>query len=288
MILVQNIAKISCLALSLAAFFFLNACDSDDQNDEAPVVSAYGQNLFQSDIDGMIPDDLSETEKAALEEEIINNWIQQQVVLNKVNNDISDVSKKIEQRIEKYRTDLLLFEFEKQAINNRLDTIVSEKEITNYYKNNIKEFELDDYLVQAIFVKAPKSAPDIDKVNFWFRSKDSTDMVKLKEWSSLNAVNFYYDDESWLYYNEIQKMLPQEMVLNSGYFILNKLARKYESEDFVYFFRVLDFRTGISPLEFEKENIKTRIIQMRITTLREELREEIINDAFDNNQVKRY
>lgn len=266
----------------------MSSCGGDESSNEDPVVSAYGQNLYQSDIDGMIPDDLSDSERAALEEEIINNWIQQQIVLNLAEDNLSEVSKKIERRIEKYRTDLLMFEYEKQAINRRLDTIVKEKEITEYYKNNIKEFELDDYLVQAIFVKAPKSAPDLDKVNFWFRSKDSSEIVKLKEWSSLNAVNFYYDDESWLYYNEIQKMLPQEMVLNSGYFILNKLARKYESEDFVYFFRVLDFRTGISPLEFEKENIKTRIIQMRITTLREELREEIINDAFDNNQVKRY
>jgi len=269
----KYIVKISCRGCIVAVLFFIFSCSSESENLGQPLAKVYDKTLYASDIDKMIPEDLSPDEATSLRKELVNNWIKQQVILHKSQTEVKDAEKLIQARIEKYRTSLLMYEYERRWVELKLDSTVTNDAITNYYKENIKDFELDDYLVKAILVKTRKSADDIDKVNLWFRSKDSVSI---------------YDESSWLYYDEIEKMLPQEMVLNKSYFVVNKLARKYEGEDYVYFFRILDFRTGISPLDFEKDNIKTRILQMRITKLRDELRKEIIEDAYKNDEIKRY
>ncbi len=277
----------------MAVLFLLNSCSGDKEADKAQargkvVAEVYGKQLTESDLDEMVDPRLEGLDKEMRRTALIENWITQQIVLHKAESELPNADQLINEKIEKYKTSLLMYEYEKRLVQKHLDTTVSDKEIAEYYKENIDDFELDDYLVRAILIKAPKDAEDLDKVNFWFRSSDSTNLQEMTEWAELNADNFYYDNESWLMYDEIQKMLPQEMVLNKKYFIVNKLSRKYEGENYVYFFRILNFRTGISPLEFEKNNIKARILQLRITKLRDKLRKEIIEDAYNNEKVLRH
>ncbi len=277
----------------MAVFFLLSSCGGGDgETDTKPkgkvVAEVYGEQLTEKALEEMVDPRLEGLDKDMRRSALIENWITQQIVLHKAKTELPNADKLINEKLEKYKTSLLMYEYEKRLVQKHLDTTVSDKEISNYYKENIDDFELDDYLVRAILIKAPKDADDLDKVNFWFRSNDSTHIQEMTDWAGINADNFYYDNESWLMYDEIQKMLPQEMVLNKRYFIVNKLSRKYEGEDYVYFFRILNFRTGISPLEFEKNNIKARILQLRITKLRDKLRKEIIEDAYNNEKVLRY
>ena len=86
----------------------------------------------------------------------------------------------------------------------------------------------------------------------------------------------------------LKKCCQKKWFITNKINIINRWARKYEDEEFVYFFRVMDFRTGISPLEFEKENIRSRILQMRIAALRDALRKEILNEAYNSDEIKRY
>ncbi len=283
--IVSRICRASCSAVLLVLLF---GCNSSDEEEGTVIAEAYGKTLYQEELNEAIPaNGLTETERTKRQQEYIDNWLMQQVLAEKAKAYNVSISSSIKSKIEKYKTSLMMYEIERVYIEENLDTIVSEKEIETYYKKNIKDFELDDYLVNAIFIKAPIDAPDLNKVNLWFRSSDSSDIQLMKKWNKEHAAHSYYDPESWMYYDEIQKMLPAEMIINKRYFIVNKQARKYEAEDFVYMFRVINFRTGISPLEFEKKNIKSRILQMRIAKLRQQLKTDINNDAKDHSSINR-
>lgn len=282
---ISRICRASCSAVLLVVLF---ACSSSEESEGVVVAEAYGNKLYQEELNQAVPaNGLTEIERSKRQQEYIDNWVMQQVLTEKAKTFKVSLGPTIQSKIEKYKTSLMMYEIERQFIEENLDTTVSDKEIESYYKENIKDFELDDYLVNAIFVKAPVDAPDLNKVNLWFRSSDSADIKLMQKWNKENAAHAYYDPESWLYYDEVQKMLPAEMIINKRYFIVNKQARKYETEDFVYMFRVINFRTGISPLEFEKKNIKSRILQMRIAKLRQQLKTDITNDAKDNSSISR-
>ena len=229
------------------------------------MAEVYGQVLYESELAEMMPSRIEPNMQDQVREEIIEDWIQQQIIVGKAKSELKNVEKRIQTQLNKYRANLLMYEYEKYALTAKLDTVVRDSQIRQYYKDNIDDFELDDYLVQAIFIKASKDAPDLNKVNNWFRSNDTLKFEQMKSWSADHSLNFYFDNESWLHFDDVKKMLPDEMIYNKQIFIINRLARKYADEDYVYFFRILDFRTGISPLEFERNNIKSRILQMRIS-----------------------
>ena len=175
------------------------------------MASAFGKHLYESDLKAMETDGpLSEQER----ENYIDDWVRQQVLLNKAKSELKGIERKIQHQLEKYKANLIMYEYEKYKIDQRLDTLVTSEEILKYYEENTEDFELNDYLVRAIFAKAPKSAMELNKANLWFRSNDSLDHEKLKAWSSREAVKFYFDNESWLYFEDIKKMLPKEMVYN--------------------------------------------------------------------------
>ena len=61
----------------------------------------------------------------------------------------------------------------------------------------------------------------------------------------------------------------------------------FEDENFIYFINITDFtlKDAISPLSFEKEKIKTILLNLRTIDLRNKLREDLYNDAIKAQQV---
>ena len=59
---------------------------------------------------------------------------------------------------------LITYIYEKELINQKLDTIVSETEIAEYYTNHPQNFLLKDNIIKVVYVKVAKNAPKIDKL----------------------------------------------------------------------------------------------------------------------------
>ena len=101
--------------------------------------------------------------------------------------------------------------------------------------------------------------------------------------------NFYYDAENWIYFDDILKEVPLQDI-NKDKFILKRSKIRFEEGGFYYFLNIIDYKlkNSISPLSFERNKIKDRIINIRIRALREEIRKEIITNAYANDKVKIY
>ena len=264
------------------------SCIAGKEEEREKVAKVYDKILYKDDLDELIPENIPSEELERVKEEIISNWINQNIVLYHAEKELPESQKMIERQIEKYRTSLLMYEYEKQLAIRYLDTTLNYNEIKTYYENNIDDFVLDDYLVKVIFIKSWSQAPELENVYGWYKSNDTIKLEKLNQWCLDNAMDFYNDNESWLYFNDIQKMLPQGMIQNKDYFVRNNMSISFETDEFVYFLRILDNKTGISPIDIEEEKIRSRILQVRIAELRQKLREEIVNDAYKNNKVTRF
>ena len=76
--------------------------------------------------------------------------------------------------------------------------------------------------------------------------------------------------------------------INKDRFILKRSKTRFEENGFYYFLNIIDYKlkNTISPLNFERNNIKERILNMRIKELRESIKNDIIENAYENNSVE--
>jgi len=195
----------------------------------------------------------------------------------------------IDRRIEEFRNDLLIHQLENQRIETELDTNVSSTEIESYYKEHQADFQLNDYLVKVLYLKIPLDAPDIDKIGGAYKLRKDEDIETIDEYAKIYASNFYYDLDSWIYFDDILKEIPLHDI-NKDRFILKRSKIRFEESGFYYFLNIVDYKlkNSTSPISFERENIKARIINLRIKDLREKIKNDIIKNAYENGNVTIY
>ena len=92
-----------------------------------------------------------------------------------------------------------------------------------------------------------------------------------------------------MYFDELTKEIPLKDI-NKDKFITRKSKIRLDENGFYYFLNVIDYKlkNTISPLEFEKDNIRQRILNIRIKELREELKKDNIQKAYNEKSVEIY
>lgn len=265
----------------------LFACNSSEQVDKHAIARVYDQYLFQEDIIELVPEGTEVDDSLNIVRGYVKNWIQQQLILNKAEMNLTEEKKDVEKQLEAYRNSLLIFTYEKELVRQRLDTTVTDKEIEDYYQKNQQNFELKDYIVKVLYVKLDVNAPQLDKVKKWFRSGKPESRQKLEEYCYQFAVNHFMDEHVWLYFDDMLKEIPIE-TYNKEQFLRQKKTVEHQDDNFIYLLKILDYRLkdSTSPLSLERDNIRNIIINQRKVGLINRMKQDIYQDAVARNNLE--
>ena len=100
---------------------------------------------------------------------------------------------------------------------------------------------------------------------------------------------FHLNDEQWIFFEGLKNEVPIIVSQTKGYL---KNIKNIEVEDSLsfYFISIKDYRlkNDLSPLSFEKQNIKNIIINKRKLSLINKIRSELYQEAFMNKDVEIY
>ena len=118
-------------------------------------------------------------------------------------------------------------------LRQKLDTLVEDNEIEEYYKDNQSNFVLGEPLMKGLFIKIPTSAPEIYKLRQWYRSDNTENIKKLEGYCFRYAAVYDHFNEGWVNLNEVLRMIP------SGELYVNAIeSRKYleirDNENFYF------------------------------------------------------
>lgn len=195
----------------------------------------------------------------------------------------------VEAQLEEYRTSLISYIYESEWINQRLDTNVTEKEISDYYNANSQNFELKNNILKVVYVKVPREAPKLDKLRNWFRSSSEKDKRLLADYCYQFATDFRFDEENWIIFDELIKSVPIR-TYDKEHFLRNNRELEVTDSSSVYLIRIIDFKIkeSLSPLAFEKENIKALILNKRKLELIRDMEKKSIEKAILNKDVEIY
>jgi hypothetical protein len=190
-------------------------------------------------------------------------------------------------RSESYAGDLAQFQLEEMYTKKALDTVVTMNELKKYYDAHQDEFLLNDYIVKALYLKIPKELDfRSEDVHINYLLKNDKDLAEINSYAKLYALNYYFDDSSWIYFDELAKDIPLSKY-NVDNIVLNRTKTYFSDDDHWYFLNILDYKlkNEAPPLEFLKDRIRNIIVSQRLNELRKKKEKELLNDLKKKHEV---
>mgnify|MGYP001205424615 FL=1 len=277
------------LVYILAIVISISCQLNDSDVNEEKIASVNNELLLISDLTDIIPQGLSKEDSISFLNQFVLNWIKDQLVLQKAEELLPDKTKNVAKKLEEYRISLLSYEYEEIYIKKRLDTVVAESEITNYYNIHKDDFILKDYLVKCLLLKCGIENPEIEQIKKSYLLKNEEDESILRNYAQKFNDELYLNEDEWIYFDELIKKVPIAEY-NKRKFIIKKKKLFFEENNLLYFINIFDYKLkdDISPLSFEKEKIKSIILNIRMNELRKNLRMDLYEDALKNNSLENY
>lgn len=276
--------SILCLTLLLLTV----GCDVFKETDERSIIAQVKEHkLYLDDLVEALPEDLSEADSLNFTTGFIESWATQMLLLDKAELNLPEDEKNVEAQLEEYRTSLIIYKYQRQLIKQLLDTTITEQQISEYYNNNKDNFELQSNIARALLVTLSKDSKDVEKVKKWIRSSKEEDREKLEEFCTQHAKSFHLNDHTWVPFDELLSKIPKTSYLNVNYFSTYKYANVQDSTaHYLINVKEIKFKNSVSPIEFEKKNIKNILLNQRKLTLIKKLEDDILEQAANKNEFQ--
>ena len=254
---------------------------------ERVIARVYDRYLYADALRNLVPPGTSKNDSLTIIRSYVDNWIKQQSVLKRAEDNLDEERKDVEKQLEEYRNSLITYIYESELVKQKLDTSISEQEIEKYYNDHPNNFQLKNNILRVLYFKLPKTAPKMDKVKKWYRSEDAKDRKQLEEYCYQFASDYYFNDEEWILFDEILKKVPirtydQEQFLRNNRFI------EIPDSNTVFFVNIKGFKIkeSLSPLSFERDNIRNLIINKRKLDLINAMEKDAYDDAIQQKEIE--
>jgi hypothetical protein len=274
-------------AISLLATLLLLSSCSRNVDEQPVLVSVYDQKLYASDLQGIVPPGLSPEDSLAIVDNYIEQWIRQAVILDKAS---KNVDNSFDRELREYKNSLLVYNYERQIIDQLIDTSVTDLQIQEYYSQHKADFTLRSSIVKAVYVIAPLKSPAVAKLKKIVArgSFSERDIIELEETASRYGCSGFYDAETWIPFHALQNAVPIT-AYNESLFLKQHRAITLSDDSLFYAARILDYKVtdDISPLDLQRDNIRAVLLNHRKVELLENLRSDLLREAESGGHVKR-
>mgnify|MGYP006075420035 CR=1 FL=1 len=276
--------------LIFIALTFISACTlfENEVPETKIVVSAFGKNLLLDSLCVRIPNDLSFEDSTLLSERIIEGWVRENVLLAQAEANINEFSRAFEASVVSYRNALLVTQFEREFIASRVDTEVLDDEIEKFHSQYPELFILKEHVLRAVFFEINTEEEMLDSARVWLTKADSSSVPKLEQWCIERGAHFALDVDYWWFLSDMLDAIPMQVYRIEDQ-LKNRRLIEFTDNDTRYLLRILEhqLKDFPSPIYIARERIEDLIIQERRRTVLENLRDDLVRDAWANGEIIR-
>ncbi len=270
--LLNNLTK---FIIILSCVFAVVACGKPNKGKpEKPLATVFGKSLYPSDIEG-IGAGISAKDSALLVNSYIENWAKEQLVMAIAEQNIPD-DLDVNKLVEDYRKSLIRYTYEQKLVEQRMDSVVTDKEIEQYYRSALDQYQLDKTIVNGYFVKLSKDAPEQDSLKSWWKMTTTSDKQKLTDYCRTYADKFLIEDSIWVSVDYLAAEFPVSTLKEGS--VSSSLTTVVNTTDYIYLIRVNKVvRQGeVAPISYVKDKIEKIILRKR----KFELLDNMINELY--------
>lgn len=279
--------KIFALFFTVCILMFFYSCKSDSNSDKL-LAKVGKKELHLSDI--YFPENMEQSDSLIFLKNNVEKWVMEQLVYAEALENLSEEKKaEIEKQVDKIHSNMLVSAQEEKVIADSLKTNISDEELIEYYNANSNDFKLTENIVKLMYVKLNKKNSDLDGFKKLLKDNSSGKKAELLKKAQNESLNFFLEDNVWLYFNDILKEIPIKTENQEAFLKENKYF-EVSTDSIVYLVVFKDYMLSNSPAPFimVKDRIESIIFAMKKNNFLSVYRNKLYQEASKNKKIKIY
>lgn len=259
----------------------LAGCDYFQKSSKEVVLAeCYGKYLYESDLKGIVPKGASIMDSIQRVSNFIDSWVRRQVLLHQAEINLDKEALDLNKQMEEYRNSLVIYAYESQLINQKLDTLVSEDEIAEYYEQNKGDFQLRNTMVRVAYVIIDENSKQKANLKKLLSDPDTLMLQNIDIQATYYAVKSYLDVDQWMRLDELTSIVPIQIFNTESFLKKNKFV-SFDMNEYTYMVRFVDYllEESTSPMEMVRDNIKSVILARRKQAMINKMQEALYEKA---------
>ena len=275
----MNFKKLLALAVLASALCSCNAVSLLIHDSE--VVAKCGKNrLYASEVYPLIPEGAGEEESEAIIRQYATSWATRLLYADVAAAQLPKADLDIEREIEEYRAELLRFRYEKNYVEDRLDTLISEDQLEECYKSNASRFVLKSPILKVRYLSIDAQSPVRNSIQRKMMSSDYADLVEADSLARGAAQKYLDYSEQWVEASEIAAEFGVETEKMLAAYRDGKIQLSWPRTGEMKIAFVYDIRrSGPSPLEYCEPEVRELILSERRRELLSSLERDLLENA---------
>ena len=251
------------------------------------MASVNEKKLFLSDIIENLPHQLEDS--LYFVEKFMNNWIRNELMLSYAEINLNMDLLKFEKQIEDYRASLLIYAYKQELLNQNFDTSIALSEIVEYYNQYKEELKLSKSIFKGRFIKVDKTAPNLNRLNKWYKLDTERSIEKLEDYCHQFAKEYDLNSNKWQYFSITNNKLPT-IIEDEDHFLRNSKSAYFDDDYYRYYIFIKEYKLkgSLSPLAFEKNKIKTILINKNKVAYLNQIEDELYQNDLSKKKIKIY
>ena len=263
------------------------SCKQGDTNSDDVIARTNSQVLLKSEVLAAMPISLSEEDSVTFVSSYVENWLRSTVLYEKAIDNVRDRDSVLAKQVDLFRKELFINTYEQLFLQQKLDTLIPQKEIDAYYAEHKNEYLLERPVVKAILIVFPlQKKTEIANVEKIIFAKKGYDIDDLKDYCFRYCQKFSFSEE-WVDIAAVRQELPFDVrseKLNVGKY------DKFVDTANVYYLKITEQIPAGHPMpvQFAHDKIAKILLQSRKVELLKNMRNKVYQDALHKNQFEVY
>jgi len=277
------------LYTAIMVILLFAACHSaDPHKGRIPLAGVDDTYLYKDEVDLMYAVNGNGEDSIAYVESYIKKWIIETLFYNKAQENVA-LDNDIERRVEMYRRNLILNDYQEKLVVQQLEPTLSNSEILDFYNSNLSMFDAEESLMKGYFLKVPSNSPRINDLRKWCVGKSEEDFEKIEKYCLTKDAVFECFFEEWLPIAGIAAKTPlTEYQLKER--LLRKKTIEFNDNSSIYFISAdtLIMEGDSKPVEMVSGEIKELLLNSKMTRFIKERKSALYDEAVQNNSIRIY
>lgn len=275
----------------LPAMLILSSCNAISSliHDDQVVAKVGKEKLYKSQLERLIPDMISREDSSLMAQRFIHSWAMDRLYMEVAESELSKTEIDVEDELEAYRMSLVKYRYEQRYISDRLDTLVTDDQIREYFEAHQEDYVLQRPVMKVRFLHMMKDAQDVDRMIELMCSDEYEDLAQLDTMVKSKALRYFDKSDIWMDASQVADEFGMEYkeMLSAMNNNLIKLESK-DRGDLMAAFVVDIQREGYEPLDFCAPGIRDIILSNRKRELVNSLERDLLDNALESKNFEIY
>lgn len=279
------------LVVVIGFSILFTACTLFNSNSKTKAIARVNSDyLYIEDIVNLVPPGISKEDSIVIVRSFIDRWASKKLLIKVAEVNLNSTKKAtFDTLIQQYKIDLYTKAYLEEIVKRTTDTVITDKELKNYYQENKENFKTNGTIVRLRFINLKKDNPRYELIKnkfFDFRQSDK----KFWETYSMQLNSFAFNDSIWTELSQVYLKLPFINPDNrDDYIVTGKSIQKSEAGNsyLVKISNVID-KNQIAPFAYLKPTLKEVLLNKRKLELIKKIEKEITDVAIKDKKYEVY